>query len=175
MLQERSMTNLFMNYQFTFRNALFLQQQPKAGSQWTWLSPCGQMASHHSAGTQSSAKSRAHTSSKALEEVNPHEPVLQGICYHWSALPVLKECMRQDAVPDPQALVVHTKPFQNLEHWQRHSCSCGGQLALLHYWHRTRINKTCWTWTEFFLLGFSLSWSPQCPGIPIWTIFPLVS
>lgn len=23
------------------------------------------------------------------------------------------------------ALVVHTKLFQNLEHWERHSCSCG--------------------------------------------------
>lgn len=103
-LQERSMTNFLMNYQFTLRNALFLQQQPKAGSQWTWLSPCGQMAPHHSGGTQSSAKSSANTSSKALEEVNPHIPVLQGICYHWSALPVLKEYMRQDAVPDPHWL-----------------------------------------------------------------------
>lgn len=42
------------------------------------------------------------------------------------------------------ALVVHTKPFQNLEHQERHSCSCGGQLAFLHYWHKTRIIKTFW-------------------------------
>lgn len=103
-LQEWSMTNLFMNYQFKLRNALFLQRQPEAGIQWTQVSPCGQMAPHHTAGTRSSAKSSADTSRKALEEVNPHIPVLQGICYHWSALPVLKECMRQDTVPDPHWL-----------------------------------------------------------------------
>lgn len=113
-LQEQSMTNLFMKYQFKLRNALFLQQQPGTRIQWARVSLCGQMAPHHSAGTRSSAKSSADISRKALEGVNPHIPVLQGIRYHWSALPVLKECMRQDAVPGPHWLWWYTQnnPFR---------------------------------------------------------------
>lgn len=124
----------------------------------------------------SSAKSSADTSRKALEEVNPRTAVLQGICYHWSALPVLKECMRQGTVPDPHWLWWYIQsPFRT---W---STGKGTHVVVGASWHFCTIGtdpeliRPAGLELSFFLLGFSLSWSPEHPGIPIWTIFPLVS